>query len=66
MRWKVSVDLSRSLVSSMGQHDPLDGFVTCEKLSVTSALLRAKNAKDRRIVVKAKNSAYRVRSRQSR
>jgi hypothetical protein len=49
MRWKVSVDLSRSLVSSMGQHDPLDGFVTCEKLSVTSALLRAKGAKDLRV-----------------
>jgi len=48
MRWKVSVDLSRSLVSSMGQHDPLDGFVTCEKLAVTSSLLRAKGAKDLR------------------
>jgi hypothetical protein len=26
--WKMSIDLSRALVPSMGQHDPLDGFVT--------------------------------------
>src|SRR6185369_489338 len=31
MYWKMSIDLSRPLVPSMGQHDPLDGFVTyCE------------------------------------
>jgi len=31
MYWKMSVDLSRPLVPSMGQHDPLDGYVTyCE------------------------------------
>ncbi len=31
MYWKMSVDLSRPQVSSMGQHDPLDGYVTyCE------------------------------------
>ena len=28
MYWKMSVDLSRPLVTSMGQHDPLDGYVT--------------------------------------
>lgn len=29
--WKMSIDLSRPLVDSMGQHDPLDGFVSsCE------------------------------------
>ena len=28
MYWKMSVDLSRPLVASMGQHDPLDGYVT--------------------------------------
>jgi hypothetical protein len=28
MFWKMSLDLSRPLVPSMGQHDPLDGFVT--------------------------------------
>jgi hypothetical protein len=27
--WKMSIDLSRALVPSMGQHDPLDGFITC-------------------------------------
>lgn len=26
--WKMSIDLSRPLVTAMGQHDPLDGFVT--------------------------------------
>ena len=30
--WKMSTDLSRPLVTSMGQHDPLDGFVTCAQL----------------------------------
>jgi hypothetical protein len=28
MYWKMSTDLSYPVVSSMGQHDPLDGFVT--------------------------------------
>lgn len=28
MMWKMSIDLSRPLVTSMGQHDPLDGLVT--------------------------------------
>jgi hypothetical protein len=27
MFWKMSIDLSRPLVSSMGQHDPLDGLI---------------------------------------
>lgn len=32
MYWKMSIDLSRPLVASMGQHDPLDGFVTAVQL----------------------------------
>jgi hypothetical protein len=28
MYWKMSIDLSRPLVPSMGQHDPLDGLLT--------------------------------------
>ena len=28
MYWKMSIDLTRPLVPSMGQHDPLDGYVT--------------------------------------
>jgi len=28
----MSIDLSRQLVPSMGQHDPLDGLVTCSEL----------------------------------
>ncbi len=32
MVWKMSTDLARPLVASMGHHDPLDGFVTCMQL----------------------------------
>lgn len=32
MYWKMSIDLSRPLVPSMGQHDPLDGLVTYSEL----------------------------------
>lgn len=28
MYWKMSIDLSRALVTSMGQHDPVDGLLT--------------------------------------
>ena len=35
MYWKMSIDLSRPLVLSMGQHDPLDGFVTYNELQAT-------------------------------
>jgi len=40
MVWKMSVDLSRPLVPSMGQHDPLDGLITCLQLQATAAALR--------------------------
>ncbi len=36
MYWKMSVDLSRPLVASMGQHDPLDGFITCAEVQAVS------------------------------
>jgi hypothetical protein len=32
MYWKMSIDLSRPLVPSMGQHDPLDGYITYSRL----------------------------------
>jgi hypothetical protein len=32
MYWKMSIDLSRPLVMSMGQHDPLDGLITYYEL----------------------------------
>ncbi|KAF0218347.1 MAG: hypothetical protein FD174_2964 [Geobacteraceae bacterium] len=35
--WKMSIDLSRPLVHSMGQHDPLDGLVTYGELQATAA-----------------------------
>lgn len=36
MYWKMSVDLTRPLVDSMGQHDPLDGLSTCLQLAATA------------------------------
>jgi hypothetical protein len=37
--WKMSVDLSQPQVSSMGQHDPLDGLVTyCELQAAATAM----------------------------
>ncbi len=35
MYWKMSADLSRPLVLSMGQHDPLDGWLTFTELQAT-------------------------------
>ncbi|MGA9098098.1 MAG: hypothetical protein WB392_04115 [Methanotrichaceae archaeon] len=50
MYWKMSIDLTYPLVPSMGQHDPLDGFVTYNELQATatkcfkeSSLLSLKN-----------------------
>jgi hypothetical protein len=39
MYWKMSVDLSRPLVASMGHHDPLDGYVTSRQLQATAKRL---------------------------
>ena len=36
MYWKMSIDLSRPLVSSMGHHDPLDGLITYRELQETA------------------------------
>jgi hypothetical protein len=36
MYWKMSVDLSRPLVPSMGQHDPLDGYLTYQALDAAA------------------------------
>jgi hypothetical protein len=42
MYWKMSIDLSYPLVSSMGHHDPLDGFITYLQLQ-TSATKESEN-----------------------
>jgi hypothetical protein len=39
MYWKMSIDLTRALVPSMGQHDPLDGYVTALQLAATATAL---------------------------
>lgn len=36
MYWKMSIDLSYPLVMSMGQHDPLDGFITYNQLQAAA------------------------------
>jgi hypothetical protein len=36
MYWKMSIDLSRPQVNSMGQHDPLDGLITYLQLEATA------------------------------
>lgn len=37
LAWKMSIDLSRPLVPSTGQHDALDGCITCLQLATTAA-----------------------------
>jgi len=37
MCWKMSTDLSRPLVASMGQHDALDAYITYLQLSATAS-----------------------------
>jgi len=44
MYWKMSIDLSRPLVQSMGQHDPLEGFITYNQLQLTPANASEKSA----------------------
>ncbi len=39
MFWKMSIDLSRPLITAMGQHDPLEGFITCCELQSAMARL---------------------------
>lgn len=39
MYWKMSIDLSRPLITSMGHHDPLDALVTYRELQATSQRL---------------------------
>ena len=36
MHWKMSIDLTRVLVPSMGQHDPLDGYISNLQLRATA------------------------------
>jgi hypothetical protein len=39
MYWKMTIDLGRPLVAAMGQHDALDGYVTCLQLRATAAAI---------------------------
>ena len=38
MYWKMSIDLSRPLVASMGHHDTLDGLITCWELRLAARM----------------------------
>ena len=46
MYWKISIDQSRPLVSSMGQHDPLDGYVTYVQLHATALAMGRSDGPD--------------------
>jgi hypothetical protein len=46
LRWKMSIDLSRPLVPSMGQHDAVEGYVTCAQLRATAAKVGAREGPD--------------------
>lgn len=39
MYWKMSIDLKRPQVPSMGQHDPIDGYITYNELQTTAGEL---------------------------
>jgi hypothetical protein len=41
MYWKMSVDLTRPQVPSMGHHDPLDGYITYLEVDATARMLSA-------------------------
>jgi hypothetical protein len=41
--WKMSIDLSYPLVSSMGHHDPLDGLITYSELQATAGKLSGRS-----------------------
>jgi len=46
LRWKMSIDLTRPLVPSMGQHDALEGYVTCTQLRATASASGAAGGPD--------------------
>ena len=46
MYWKMSIDLTHPQVRTMGQHDPLDGYITCLQLEATASALGAPNGPD--------------------
>ncbi len=43
--WKMSIDLSRPLVPSMGHHDPLDGLITYLQLQTTAPTASERSAR---------------------
>jgi hypothetical protein len=53
MVWKMSTDLTRPLVTSMGQHDPLDGLVTCAQLEEIAAASAEERAADLDVLARA-------------
>jgi hypothetical protein len=46
MVWKLSVDLTRAVVPSMGLHDPLSGFVATRQLIATAQALGSTSGPD--------------------
>lgn len=46
MYWKMSIDLTYPLVTSMGQHDPLDGLVTYSELQLAARAFKDSSLPD--------------------
>lgn len=46
LHWKMSIDLSRPLVASMGRHDPLDGLAALVTIEATRRRLGAEDLPD--------------------
>lgn len=53
MYWKISIDRSRPLVPSTGQHDPLDGYVTCAEVEAVSGEDLSRESGDLAALVRA-------------
>ena len=52
MYWKMSIDLTRPLVRAMGQHDALDGYITCLQLEATASALGVAGPPDLRDAIR--------------
>ena len=55
MYWKMSIDLTRALVSSMGQHDPLDGYLTYNEIQSEMDNLNLKDNIEKPLIYEMKD-----------
>ena len=55
MYWKMSIDLTRALVPSMGQHDPLDGYLTYSEIQSEMDNLNLKDNIEKPLIYEMKD-----------